>query len=72
MAKISDVNTEYKNRKNRLTHPTGKFDKAGRWFPSADEVAECCNEIRYPSRAYPYSLLVHCRTKKHIKMLASK
>lgn len=53
-------------RQTRQQHPDGKFDGAGRWYPSASEEQECCSRIRSPSRAYPYSYMVHCRTADHI------
>ena len=49
--------------KNREIHPEGTFDKGGRWYP--DMKLECCN-VRSPSRAYPYSLMLHCRSWEHV------
>ena len=63
------VSEMYYSRKLRLTHPEGHFDKAGRWWPSDREQYSCCNAIRTPSRAYPFSLMVHCRTRKHVANL---
>lgn len=57
---------EFKSLQSREINPVGEFDKAGRWYPSDTEQAECCKGLRSPSRAYPYSLMVHCRTLKHI------
>lgn len=57
------------DRQNRDAHPNGEFDNAKRWYPSKDEKCECCENLRSPSRAYPYSLMVHCRTAKHIANL---
>ena len=59
-------------RQCRVTHPDGTFDKGGRWWPSQREQCECCNRIRTPSRRWPYSLLVHCRSKGHIWNLVEK
>jgi len=53
----------YIARRDRNENPKGSFDKAGRWYP--DAMLDCCN-VRTPSRAYPYSLMVHCRTMAHI------
>ena len=64
------VDRIYQDRKNRIAHPDGTFDSGGRWYPSEWEVCECCQNVRTPSRSYPYSQLVHCRTKKHIRNLA--
>jgi len=61
----------YRDRKDRVAHPEGEFDGGGRFYPSETEEQECCAEIRSPSRAYPYSLMVHCRTLKHVKNLVN-
>lgn len=71
MDKKELIETKYKARQSRSEHPSGTFDKAGRWYPDSQEKCSCCN-VRQPSRAYPYSLLLHCRTKKHITNLISK
>ena len=60
--------TEYLLRKDRRSHPDGTFDSAGRWFPATEESCACCNGLRSPSKVYPYSLMVHCRTANHIAM----
>lgn len=59
----------YEDRQSRHAHPAGTFDKAGRWYPAAEETCSCCDAVREPSRAYPYSYMVHCRTSKHIEQL---
>lgn len=63
------INELYKLRQSRKLHPNGYFDKGGRWYPHDDERRPCCDSIRHPSRRFPYSLLTHCRTKRHITML---
>ncbi len=68
-ASLEKAAQEYINRKNRDSHPSGVFDKARRWEPDADEWCECCDYIRSPSRTYPFSLMVHCRTIQHIAHL---
>ena len=60
---------EYYQRQNRKSHPDGRADKAGRWYPSASERQSCCNQVRQPTRSYPWSLMVHCRTARHIACL---
>jgi len=60
---------EYIARQRRHRHPKGKFDSAGRWYPSRSEVRGCCERIRSPSRRWPYSLMLHCRTAKHVAAL---
>lgn len=65
----TDLNTAvatYIHRQNRSENPSGKFDSAGRWYPSDAEQHACCNAIRSPSRHWPYSLMLHCRTAEHI------
>ena len=54
--KIEQTVQTYLNRKHRSEHPEGKFDKQMRWYPSEREKCECCEWIRQPSNAYPYSL----------------
>lgn len=61
----------YYKRLERSEHPTGRFDKAGRWFPEDEEKCDCCFGLRAPSRAYPYSLMTHCRSIYHIANLFS-
>jgi hypothetical protein len=50
-------------------HPVGKTDKGGRWFPDDSEECSCCQAIRSPSRAYPWSLWKHCKSSKHLLTL---
>ena len=59
----------WERRQDRDEHPDGYWDKAGRWYPSEDEEQECCSRIRGPSRAYPYSLMKHCRSREHVAYL---
>lgn len=60
---------EYKKRQSRKRQPQGYFDNAGRWYPDKDERQECCRLIRAPSKQYPYSLMLHCRTARHVARL---
>ena len=62
----------YQQRKNRNEYPQGRYDKAGRWYPTDEEKCGCCGNIRSPSRSWPYSLRDHCRTKKHVRSLVEK
>lgn len=66
---LANAVAELYARKVRYHHPNGKFDKAGRWYPDDDERQECCKGIRAPSRSYPYSLMTHCRTARHVAHL---
>lgn len=65
MEPFSDAAVEavglYLRRQARLCHPTGKFDRAGR-FSLAEK---CSHTIRIPSRRYPYSEMLHGRTLEH-------
>ena len=56
-------------RRDRTAHPAGKFDNASRWYPSEKETCDCCSSVRSPSRAHPFSYMVHCRTIKHVASL---
>lgn len=60
---------EYIARQSRASHPAGTFDKAGRFFLADSERSECCRSIRCPSRAWPYSEMVHGRTAEHVAEL---
>ena len=60
---------EYVRRQGRSAHPDGHFDSGGRWYPSECEEQPCCSGIRRPSRAWPYSLMTHCRTLPHVANL---
>ncbi|MFA8388370.1 MAG: hypothetical protein ACEPO2_22365 [Pelagibaca sp.] len=55
--------TEFYRRKNRLSHPPGAFDKAGRFV--AAERSSRVVAARRPSRAYPYSEMAAARTAAH-------
>jgi hypothetical protein len=59
----------YISRQSRKANPVGQFDKAGRWYPAESETCPCCGRIRSPSRAWPYSRMLHCRTAVHIANL---
>ena len=60
---------EYLLRRDRIDHPDGQTQKGNKWYPSDTERKTCCNSIRSPSRAYPWSLMTHCRTLPHIANL---
>ena len=64
MSTIQEAITEYKKLQAREIHPEGTFDSGGRFYLS--EKFECCKGIRNPSRAHPYSEMVHGRTLKHV------
>lgn len=60
---------EYIDRQDRVSHPKGKTDNANRFYPSDDEWQECCANVRSPSRAWPWSYMLHCRTAVHVANL---
>lgn len=60
---------EYIRRRERRAHPDGSFDRGGRWYPGEGEEQPCCDRIRRPSRAWPYTLMTHCRSLPHIAAL---
>jgi len=64
-ALIAQVLAEYHSLQARTSHPDGKTDKGGRWYPAETERQDCCR-VRSPSRAWPWSLMVHCRTLVHV------
>lgn len=68
-SKLEQAYQEYVKRQSRESHPDGTFDRGGRWYPSEAEEQSCCGRIRNPSRAYPYSLLTHCRSMAHVARL---
>ncbi len=55
------------NRKHRLSHPPGDFDKAGRFI--LHERGGCCDMIRAPSRSRPYPEMEHGRSLTHVAHL---
>lgn len=72
MTKQEAVESIFQAWQERSEHPDGKFDGKKRWYPSDKEHCDCCDYIRSPSTAYPFSYMVHCRTKKHIQNLVEK
>lgn len=60
-----EVAVEYLKRKYRYTYPDG-HSKGKKWYPYEIEHAKCCDTIRSPSNAYPWSLMIHCKSLKHL------
>jgi len=54
--------------KERTLDPSGDFDKAGRFYAEHDDLIA----VREPSRAWPYSHMLACRTKKYVKKVKEK
>jgi len=67
--RLNEALIEYLNRRDRTSEPQGKYDRGGRWYPDDEERRECCRTIREPSCNWPYSLLVHCRSLRHVAHL---
>lgn len=65
-----EIDIVYRALKARVINPQGKFDNAGRWYPSDAERAGDSYQVRTPSRAYPFSYMARSRTKAHVKLLA--
>ena len=68
-SEVRHAATAYVKRRERSEHPAGHFDHRGRWYPAEGETCECCKSIRRPSAAYPFSLMLHCRTIVHVATL---
>jgi len=63
----------YEARKERRAHPDGKFDNQKRWYPNVCEDADGDgSSTRTPSAAWPYSYLLRCRTRQHVKVLVER
>lgn len=61
---VLEAAQEYLDLQSRAKHPEGYFDNAKRWYP--DEPCPCCQFVREPTRSWPFSLMVHCRTAEHV------
>jgi hypothetical protein len=61
--------TRFSRRQERLEHPEGTFDNAGRFYPSDSEDCGVSSYIRTPSRSYPHSYMLACRTLDHCERL---
>jgi hypothetical protein len=62
------INVVYNELQSRNLHPSGEFDKQGRWYAANDDLIN----VRRPSGAWPYSQMTACRTKKYVKKVAEK
>ena len=61
---ILDCAKSYTDMQSREKHPKGEFDSANRFYISVKYP--CCEDIRAPSRMYPYSQMTHGRSLAHI------
>lgn len=55
-------------RRDRHEHPDGERDNAGRWYPAVSENLDT-SRYRSPSRAWPWSYMLPCRTLAHCAQL---
>ena len=63
----------YEARRDRQVNPEGEFDSAGRWSPSdREDGAGDGTSTRGPSRAWPYSYMLRCRTREHCRVLVER
>lgn len=70
---VAAVKLAYAARRQRRVNPEGGFDRKGRWYPSDREDADGDgSSTRSPSRAWPYSYLLRCRTRQHVRVLVGR
>lgn len=58
----------YVKRRDRDEHPAGNTDRGGRWYPNDSENLDT-RYYRSPSREYPWSYMLACRTLAHCAQL---
>ncbi len=63
-----EIKQVYEMLKNRQIHPSGEFDKGGRFYAQHDDLIN----VRTPSRAWPFSHMTACRTLKYVKAVCEK
>lgn len=67
------IGAVYAKRRDRDSHPEGRSDKRGRWYPSEREDADGDgSSTRSPSAAWPWSYMTHCRTRRHCAVLVAR
>lgn len=66
--KINRAAQRYLRRRDRVEHPEGRTDNAGRWYPAESENFDA-SHYRSPSRSWPWSYMIACRTIAHCAML---
>ena len=69
---MAAITSKYEARKAGKDRPGGTSGKGNKWYPSEAEHCACCDYVRPPSRAYPWSYYKHCFTRKHIQQLIHK
>ena len=68
LLKAASALRRYQRRQARLEHPQGKFDKGGRWYPEGKDE-EVMGAVRSPSRSFPNSYNLACRSLAHCERL---
>jgi hypothetical protein len=61
--------SKFAKRKARLEHPEGSFDNASRFYPSNEENCGVMSYVRSPSRNWPNSYMLACRSLEHCEDL---
>lgn len=70
VATIEAALNTWTRRNHGPERPDGRSSNtANRWYPTDQERRPCCNAIRSPSRAWPWSLYRHCHSVQHIANL---
>jgi hypothetical protein len=67
--KLMAAGQEVAARRKGASHPAGRTDNGGRWYPSKEEYRPCCDTVRSPSRAWRWSVYKHCHTISHVAAL---
>jgi len=62
------INKVYTMLKDREINPRGKFDDKGRWYAENSDLLS----VRSPSKAWPYSQMKACRTRKYVESVVAK
>lgn len=65
---ILDAATKHLRLRDRLEHPVGELDSAGRFHLT--DKCECCSSVNSPSWDYPYSHMIHGRSIVHVATAA--
>ena len=63
-----EIKSVYQQLRDRKINPAGTFDSGGRFYAKNSDLIN----VRSPSRAWPFSELVACRTLKYVKAVADK
>ena len=62
------IQAVYEDLQSRTVNPSGTFDRSGRFYAANADLIS----VRAPSRAYPYSHMLACRTKKYVAKVCKK